>query len=269
MLVRSVARARQSCASFLEGNEDRIDVVECDFSSLASVRSAAAAVLARTSLVHVLVCNAAVMMIPEREESADGHEMQLATNYLGHFVLFWALRDAMLTASTPAFNSRLVNVASSGHHASEIEFEDLQLRGEGVYTPSKAYGQSKLAQIYMSNYIDRTYGPKGLHALSLMPGGILTNLQQHIPSETKAQWAQDENVMNFIKSLEQGAATTILAALGREWEGKGGKYLEDCRVARFEPLIPGSAGVKEYAYDQEKEERLWAVTKDLLGLKGE
>ena len=114
----------------------------------------------------------------------------------------------------------------------------------------------------------RSYGPKGIHALSLMPGGIATNLQIHMPQSVKDRWAEDPNVMAFMKSTEQGAATTIWAALSNDWEGKGGKYLEDCQVAApFKEGEGGIRGYKSYAYDQEKEDRLWKLTLETLKLE--
>ncbi|KAI1183370.1 short chain dehydrogenase [Nemania serpens] len=264
LTARSLEKGQAACASFLEPG--RVELLELDTSDLSSVRKAAAAFLQKSPTLNVLVCNAGVMLIPTREETAEGFEMQLATNYLGHFLLFDLLKDALLKASTPEFNSRIVNVASSGHHQSEIVFDDFQLKAPGAYDANKAYGQSKLAQIYNANYIDRHFGPRGLHALSLMPGGIMTGLQKHIPDEVKQSWQVATETRNFLKSIEQGAATTVLAAVSKEWEGKGGKYLEDCRVALAEPFVKGIAGVAPYAYDEEKENKLWDLTRKTLGL---
>lgn len=264
LAIRSLEKAQQACSSFLESG--RVELLECDTSSLPSVRDAAAAFLAKSPVLNILICNAGIMMVPNREESVDGFELQLATNYLGHFLLFWLLRNAMIQGSTPELNSRLVNVSSSGHHSSEIQFDDLNLAQDGAYDPSKAYGQSKLAQIYMANYVDRVFGPRGIHALSVMPGGILTNLQRHLSESAKASWTENEQLMKWMKSPQQGAATTVLAAIGHEWEGKGGKYLEDCGVASFSPLIPGVRGASDYAFDQIKEDKLFEVTLDLLKL---
>ncbi|KAH8156973.1 hypothetical protein CIB48_g11275 [Xylaria polymorpha] len=264
LTARSVEKGQEACASFLEPG--RVEFLELDTTSLASVRSAAATFLQKSPTLNVLVCNAGVMQIPTREETADGFEKQLGTNYLGHYLLFDLLKDALLKGSTPEFNSRLVNVSSSGHHMSEIVFDDFQLKNPGAYSPWAGYGQSKLAQIYMANYVDRNFGPRGLHALSLMPGGIMTNLQKYVPDDVKKGWHESEETVNFLKSTEQGAATTIVAAVSKEWEGKGGKYLEDCRAATFEPIVVPLLGVKRYAYDEEKENRLWELTRQTLGL---
>ncbi|KAI1299560.1 short chain dehydrogenase [Xylaria venustula] len=265
LTARSLEKGQAACASFLEPG--RVELLQLDTSDLASVRKAAAEFLQKSPVLNVLICNAGVMQIPTREANGEDFEMQLATNYLGHYLLFDLLKDALLKGSTPEFNSRLVNVSSSGHHMSEIQFDDFQLREPGAYGPWKAYGQSKLAQIYMANYVDRNFGPRGLHALSLMPGGIITGLQKHVPEEVKKGWGEDPTVQNFLKSTEQGAATTVIAAVGKEWEGKGGKYLEDCRVATFEPLVETITGVKRYAYDEAKENRLWELTRKTLGLE--
>lgn len=265
LAVRSLEKGNAACASFLEPG--RVELLKLDTSSLASVRAAAADFLSRSSQLNVLVCNAGIMLTPQRELSEDGFEIQLATNYIGHFLLFYLLKDVMLRSSTPGFNSRLVNVSSSGHNIATVNFEDINLGGDDAYKPGPAYGQSKLAQIYMANRVDRVFGPQGLHATSLMPGGIRTNLQQHISQEEKDGWDENEVVKNFMKSTEQGAATTLVAAVAKEWEGKGGKYLEDCQVATREPLVPFTRGVVEWAYDEEKEDKLWALTLDLLKLE--
>ncbi|KAI1358198.1 short chain dehydrogenase [Xylaria arbuscula] len=264
LAVRNLEKGQKVCASFLEPG--RVELLQMDTSSLSSVRAAAEAFLQKSPTLNVLVCNAAVMRIPTREESVDGFEMQLATNYLGHFLLFNLLKDALLKGSTSEFNSRLVNVSSSGHHTTEIDFDDLQLKKSGAYDGWRGYGQSKLAQIYMSNYVDRTFGPLGLHALSLMPGGIMTELQKYVDEEEMSGWQVPE-IQRFMKSTEQGAATTVLAAVSREWEGKGGKYLEDCRVATSDRIVETMIGVKPYAYDEAKENRLWELTRKLVGLE--
>ncbi|KAI1426557.1 putative oxidoreductase,short chain dehydrogenase [Xylaria sp. FL1777] len=263
LAVRDLEKGQSACESFLEPG--RVELIEFDSTKATSVKACADAFLKKSSKLNVLICNAAVMNIPTREETAEGFEMQLATNYLGHFLLFWLLKDAMLEAAKESgSSSRLVNVSSAGHHASEIVFDDFQLK-QG-YEANKAYGQSKLAQIYMANYVDRNLGTKGIHALSLMPGGIATNLQKYTPVEVREGWKTNPMIWNFMKSPEQGAATTILAAVGKEWEGRGGKYLENCQVAAPNPLVPGVIGVKDYAYDESKENKLWELTLKTLNL---
>ena len=151
LAVRSLEKGQKECASFLEPG--RVELLEMDTSKLPSVRAAAANFLKKSATLNVLVCNAAIMRLPTREETAEGFEMQLATNYIGHFLLFNLLKDALLKGSTPEFNSRLVNVSSSGHHVTEIDFDDFQLKKPGAYNGWRGYGQSKLSQIYSTLFI--------------------------------------------------------------------------------------------------------------------
>ncbi|KAK9793100.1 hypothetical protein SCARD494_06572 [Seiridium cardinale] len=264
LAVRDLKKGEAACKSFLEPG--RVELIELDVSSLKSVRACAAAFLQKSPQLNLLVCNAGVMTIPTREETEDGFEMQLAVNYLGHFLLFWLLRDTLIKSSTPEFQSRLVNVSSSGHQASEIIWGDFNMKD---YNPLKAYGQSKLAQIYMANYVDRHFGSQGIHALSVMPGGIIeTGLARYTPKEVMDGFKAHPVVSKWVKNPEQGAATTVLAAVGKDWEDKGGEYLEDCAVATSDPstFMPNLAGVVDFTHDEAKETRLWELTLKTLGL---
>lgn len=229
------------------------------------MRRAAAELVSKTDKLHVLINNAGIMCCPE-SKSEDGFELQLATNYLGPFLLYKLLEKTLLESATPQWPSRVVNVSSSAHHASGMHFDNINLIDE--YDGWKAYGQSKTAMIYMTNQIDRLYGSKNLHAVSVMPGGILTDLQRYFPQEAKDSWAKNDELQKGFKDVAQGAATTVLAAVGKEWQFKGGKYLEDCQEAvTFEnPPRHGSRGYAKHAYDQEKEQRLWVESHRMVGL---
>lgn len=160
------------------------------------------------------------MAIPTLEKTEDGFESQFGVNHLSHFLLFEQLKPLLLKSSAPEFNSRVVMVSSVGHLAGGIYPGSYTFETE-EYTPWKAYGQAKTANIYMANEIERRYGSKGLHANSLMPGGIMTGLQAHVDEEIKKGWKD----FTGMKSQDQGAATTVLAAVGKELEGVGGIYL--------------------------------------------
>lgn len=121
----------------------------------------------------------------------------------------------------------------------------------------------------MANELDRRYGSKDLHAFSLHPGGIWTGLQVHMGEEVIAKYKENEFVNNYMLSPEQGAATSVWAAVAKEWEGKGGKYLEFCQVSP--PVKDGfgqlDMGYAPYAYDEKKEGQLWKKSLELVGLK--
>jgi NAD(P)-dependent dehydrogenase (short-subunit alcohol dehydrogenase family) len=262
LAVRDVEKGSQALKDILEPG--RVELLELDLSSMESVRNAAKNFLSKSNQLNVLVNNAAVMACPE-SKTVDGFESQLATNYLGHFLLYKLLEQTLLSSSTPEFHSRVINVSSAGHHMSPVILNNINLEGE--YEPWKAYGNSKTACIWMANEIERRHGSKGLHGLSLMPGGIASGLQRYVDPEMLKQWGASETARNYGKSPAQGAATTMTAAFGKEWEGKGGVYLEDCQEAG--PLPEGgtlAVGVAPHAFDPEGEKKLWDLSLKMLNL---
>lgn len=104
---------------------------------------------------------------------SDGFETQIGSNHMAHFLLFQELKPLLLASSTPSFNSRVINVSSAGHGMGKVNFDDINYE-HSEYSKFQAYGQSKTANIYMANAIDRNYGAQGLHGLSLHPGVIMT-----------------------------------------------------------------------------------------------
>ena len=263
--VRDVAKGEAALSDILKPGH--VELLKMDLNSLDSVRAAAAEFLKKSKTLNILINNAGIMALPEVHKTADGFEAQFGTNHLAHFLLFQLLKPTLLASSTRSFNSRVVALSSSGHRAGGVQSDNYGFE-KGGYTPWAAYGQSKTANIYMANEIERRYGAKGLHGLSVMPGGIMTGLQVHIPDDVKEDWSKSEEVGNYMKSPEQGASTTIYAALSKDWEGKGGKYLEDCDVAEESmsnsPLALGHA---PHAYNEQGEKQLWADSLKFVGLK--
>lgn len=220
------------------------------------------------------------MSTPANSKTVDGFELQFGTNHLGHFLLFQLLQPLLVKSSMPDFHSRVVAVTSSGHRMAGIQWADINFEGPGRYNPRLAYAQSKTANIYMMNEIERRYGSgsgsghdsgnkkKGrVHGLSVHPGGIFTGLQKFVSDDVLDKLKEPET-FRYMKSPEQGAATTVLAAVGKEWEGVGGKYLEDCKESG--PARPDhrnvDPGYAEHAFDQESAMRLWEVSLKMVGL---
>ncbi|KAE9376397.1 NAD(P)-binding protein [Stipitochalara longipes BDJ] len=236
----------------------------------AFIHSAASTILARSNnQVNILINNAGIMGIHDLKLTEDGHEIHFATNHLSHFLLFQLLKPALLSSSTPAFHSRVINVASSAHRTCHLNSSDNYNFEKGGYHFMPAYSNSKLANIYMANELERRYGHKGLHATSLHPGAIFTNLPRHLGPEFVDGIMGNESVVRVLKSTEQGAATTVVAAVGKEWEGNGGKYLEDCEEAkRGEDDGDGfGIGSVSQTYDSETEARLWRDSLEMVGMK--
>lgn len=266
LTARNLSKAKTA----LEGvfDPERMELVEMDQCSLESVRTAASQILAKTDKINILINNAGVMAIQNLEFTKDGHEAQFGTNHLSHFLFFELLKPALLAGTTPEFNSRVVILSSTAHLFNSINDSDNYNYQKGGYTPWGAYAQSKTANVYMASELERRYGSQGLHATSVHPGGILTGLSQHIPDSELEAFKDDEKLMKQMKSPEQGAATTVWAAIGKEWEGKGGRYLEDCREAEpsKDEKPPASSGYLEHTYDPERESRLWEDSLKLVGL---
>jgi NAD(P)-dependent dehydrogenase (short-subunit alcohol dehydrogenase family) len=237
-------------------------ILELDLGSLASVR-AAAHVLSRWPKLHILINNAGVMATPF-SHTTDGFEMQFGTNHLGHF----AFATSLLPALRAAAPSRIVVLSSIGHRRSDIHFEDPQYANR-PYEKWEAYGQSKTANVLFAVGWNRLYGTEGITANALHPGGIQTGLQKFIPEEEQRAmgWIDEHGKVNpLFKSLEQGAATSIWAAVGQELEGVGGLYLEDCQEGLpFDAARPYS-GYAPHARNPENAERLWQVSETLIGL---
>ncbi|AWN24108.1 oxidoreductase [Deinococcus irradiatisoli] len=240
------------------------DVIELDLASLASVRRAAAQVVEMAPRLDLLINNAGVMATP-LTHTADGFEMQFGTNHLGHFLLTELLMPA-LKAAAPA---RVVVLSSIGHRRSDVDLDDLNFERR-PYEKWNAYGQAKTANALFALELTRRYGAKGVTANAVHPGGILTGLQKHMPAEEQRAmgWIDEEGRPNpGFKTAEQGAATSVWAAVGPELEGVGGLYLEDVQEALpFDAARPFS-GYQPYLRDADKARRLWEDSEVLVGLR--
>ena len=204
--------------------------------------------------LHILVNNAGVMASP-LSRTAEGWEMQFATNHLGHFALTAGLKPFLRAAN----GARVVSVSSAAHLFSDIVFDDIHFVNR-PYDPWMAYGQSKTANILFAVDATRRWKDYGITVNALMPGSIRTALQRHVSEETldALRKATGSTARNF-KTTEQGAATSVLLAASPLVEGVGGRYFEDCNEAVAN--TPGTrVGFAPYALDPEKAERLWDIS---------
>ncbi|KAH6603484.1 hypothetical protein Trco_008259 [Trichoderma cornu-damae] len=269
LTARDLAKAKSALGDFFDPS--RMKLVEMDQTSLKSVRAAAATILADTDKINILVNNAGIMAVPDLQFTEDGHELQFGVNHLAHFLFFQLLRPALLAGATPEFGSRVVNVSSSAHRIRGILASDTYNFEREKYDRWVSYSQSKAANIYMASEIERRYGARGLHATSVHPGAILTNLSRYVSAEDlKAMTEQvAPDVLQTFKNPEQGAATQVWAAIGKEWEGRGGKYLADVDVAKPGPADGDMTAVTTapHTYNPEDEARLWKDSLKLVGLE--
>ncbi|HEY1559733.1 MAG TPA: oxidoreductase [Caulobacteraceae bacterium] len=257
--------AGEAAAADINRTAKNASVGPLDLSDLASVR-AFAAEWGRAPL-HILINNAGVMACPQ-SYTADGLEMQIGTNHFGHYLLTVLLADALRAgAQDQGRPARVVELSSIGHRRSGVDFDDPHYRRR-PYDKWDAYGQSKTANALFAVAFNQRFGTEGVHANSVMPGGIMTPLQRHLTRQEMIGmgWMDEAGtVRQGFKSPEQGASTSVWAAVGEELEGVGGLYLEDCREAPpFNPEAPFQ-GVKDYALDPVAADRLWELSVKTTG----
>jgi len=237
-----------------------------DLSSLASVRDFGGRWGERP--LDLLVNNAGVMACP-LSRTADGLEMQVGTNHFGHFLLGVLLAPALEAGARRAGRpSRLVSLSSIGHRRSDINWEDPNYLTR-PYEKWEAYGQAKTANSLFAVGFHKRYAGRGVTANAVMPGGIMTPLQRHMAREEMVAmgWIDPQTgaVREGFKTPEQGASTSVWAAVGPELEGVGGLYLENC--AQAEPWTPEApfVGVLPHALDPESADRLWDLSLSITG----
>jgi NAD(P)-dependent dehydrogenase (short-subunit alcohol dehydrogenase family) len=264
--VRDITKARKVHADILS---PKVELLKIDLSDLDSVREAAKELIERSGgQLNILVNNAGVLA-PSQLHTAAGLEIHLAVHYWGPFLLFQLVKSVLISSSSPSFPSRVVNVASKGHQYERIDFEDLHLKGKkGVFD---GYGRTKLAQVYMASEIERRYGSLGLHAYSLDPGvSTETELVHHAREMFQEMW-EHPMIKKRLQTAEQGAATTVWAAVSRDALGDDvkGRYVEQCAVSGpTEGKEPGiDLGYAEWAYDLEDARRLWDASFEVVGLQ--
>jgi NAD(P)-dependent dehydrogenase (short-subunit alcohol dehydrogenase family) len=209
--------------------------------------------------LDILVNNAGVMAIQELTLAPDGHEMQFATNHLGHFALALGLHDALAAAPDGA---RIVAVSSSAHLRSPVVFGDIDFAFR-AYEPFLAYGQAKTANVLFAVGATKRWAADGITCNALMPGGIATNLQRHVAPDYIEKARKQSPARLELKTTEQGAATSVLLATSPELDGIGGRYFEDCNEAEVGQLS-ARTGVAAYALDPEAAARLWPVSAEML-----
>ncbi|MET8460785.1 SDR family NAD(P)-dependent oxidoreductase [Streptomyces parvulus] len=217
--------------------------------------------------LHLLINNAGVVT-GGLERTHDGWELQFATNHLGHFALATGLHDALALGAADRDGARIVSVSSTAHMRSGIDFDDLHFERRG-YDPQIAYAQSKTANSLFAVEATRLWASDGIVVNAVNPGGIATGLQRNFTPEQKESLAAAEAAGVFTyKTVEQGAATSIVAAVTPEFARSGGHYLDDAQEAYTVPndadLAQHPHGVKEWALDPAIAKRLWSVSAQLL-----
>jgi NAD(P)-dependent dehydrogenase (short-subunit alcohol dehydrogenase family) len=269
--VRDLAKADAATAQVRKdaaANGGSFELVALDLASLKSVRACAGELLARGEAFDVVIANAGVMATPFGH-TVDGFETQFGTNHLGHFVLVNRI------ASLIRAGGRLVNLSSAGHRRANVDLEDPNFE-RTPYDPSVAYGRSKTANILFAVAFDRRHRGRNVRAAAVHPGAIHTELGRHMDAgqlqrlvdRINQQLAAEGKHFEW-KTIPQGAATSVWAAVVAPADEIGGRYCANCQVGHIvrdeTAVTPLSEGVLPYALDPDNAEALWKKSEELVG----
>lgn len=271
------------------GNLKGIPNVEIEYFDLLkpdTIDAAAEKILARNIPVHILINHAGIIATPLTRDDR-GYEYQFSTNMLGHFQLTARLFPALAQAN----GARVINVTSRGHREGGVNFDDIHYK-VSEYVPMKAYAQSKTALILFTVRLDEMAQKYNIRSFAVHPGPIPSSdlfaaSRVNIGSDFQvsflrftAKFMRDTNLTalanamrrsknagDIWKTVQQGAATSVWAAVSNDLDGLGGAYVEDCNIAVVVP--DGSTapfGVRPWALDKESAERLWKACEEMTGV---
>lgn len=265
LAVRSEERGARAMGELLAENPAaRLSLELVDLADLASVRALAAKLNARGRPINTLINNAGIMAPPQRQTTADGFELQLGANHLGHFALTAGLLPLLRGAGT----ARVVTVSSFINHMGKIDFDDLQW--ERRYDPYPAYAQSKLANLMFATELNRrsALGGWGVLSNAAHPGATRTNLQTTGPTLGQAHPRPSLSlritmlIPGLWQDVPQGCLPILLAATSPQAAG-GGYYGSGGLFETAGP--PRAARVPARARDEAAARRLWELSEQLTG----
>jgi NAD(P)-dependent dehydrogenase (short-subunit alcohol dehydrogenase family) len=246
---------------------NNVELWPLDLAQPGSIDRFANAFVDSNRALDLLINNAGIMATPLMRDSR-GYEMQFATNHLGHFQLTARLWEALKQAR----DARVICLTSAGHRRARVDLEDPNFT-KRAYDKWVAYGQSKSANSLFAVELDRRGKEHGMRAFAVHPGGILTGLVRHMTDEELAAYGifRENGELQSpasLKSVEQGAATSVWCAVSPALSGKGGVYCEDCDIA---PVVPDDStlpsGVRQWAIDKPSARALWDLSERLIDLQ--
>jgi NAD(P)-dependent dehydrogenase (short-subunit alcohol dehydrogenase family) len=240
-----------------------VEVGQLDLASPTSVDRFANKFLNSNRALDLLINNAGIMATPLMRDDR-GYEMQFATNHLGHFQLTVRLWEVLRKSG----NARVVALSSYGHSRSGVDLSDPNFN-QRPYDKWTAYGQSKSANSLFAVELDKRGQRHGIRAFAAHPGGILTDLARYLTDEDFQAFGiyRENGVLKgpeWLKNIEQGAATTVWCAVSPQLDNKGGVYCEDCDIAQMLPADSTlRSGVRPWAVDKAAAEALWVLSEQL------
>jgi NAD(P)-dependent dehydrogenase (short-subunit alcohol dehydrogenase family) len=244
LLVRNTSKGERLKQQIIDktGNKE-VFVIRCDLADLQSVREAAGELTQKLFAINTLINNAGGVF-QERLLNKNGFEMTFVTNHLGHFLL-----TSLLMPLLQKGQARIINVSSEGYKWGKPQFDDLQW--EQSYSAIKAYGMSKLFNIYFAQSLAEKYADKGILAFSLHPGAVKTSFGADLKGLGKILIQLGRP---FMLTAEQGAETSIFLATAPRLDQYNGAYFKKKKKANTSAI----------ATDTESRNKLWAISEKLL-----
>ncbi len=245
-----------------------VEIASMDLMNPVSIDAFANKFLASGRPLHLLINNAGIMWVPLRRD-CRGIESQLATNYLAQF----QLTARLWTALKKADGARVINVSSQGHQFADFNFADPNFFHR-EYETLQGYGQSKTASNLFSLELDNRGKAFNVNAYSVHPGSINgTELGREASIELFQQMGfcdADGNILPAVaaslKTIAQGAATTIWCATSPMLHNRGGVYCEDADIAVLAPGASTTHGVQLYSLDETNAKHLWRLSEEMTGI---
>jgi NAD(P)-dependent dehydrogenase (short-subunit alcohol dehydrogenase family) len=261
--ARDIEKARRNLQGIANVELEAMDLMDPE-----SIDSFAGKFLSSGRPLHLLINNAGIMWVPLRRDSR-GFESQLATNYLASFQLTARLWPALKKAN----GARVINVSSGGHRYAQFDFDDPNFLNRD-YETTQGYGQSKTAVNLFALELDNRAKAFNVRAYSLCPGAIGgTELAREAPLELFQQMGFYDaegrilpEVAASLKTIPQGAATTVWCTTSPMLDHIGGVYCSNSDIAELSLDSSGTGEVKLYSLDEANAKRLWALSEEMTGM---
>lgn len=265
VLARDLEKAKANLTGI-----PNVEIKKFDLSNPASVDEFAGRYIAGAKPLHLLINNAGIMWVPFRKDTR-GVESQLAINHLGHFQLTARLWPALKRAN----GARVINLSSYGHHFSPFNFEDPNFNNR-EYETLQGYGQSKTATNLFALELDTRGKEFNVRSYSVHPGSVGgTDLGREADTELWKKMGILDDLGNIrpevaasLKTISQGAATSVWCATSPMLNEIGGVYCEDVNIAELD-IENKSEGhrVQPYSLDEANANKLWKLSETMTGVE--
>ena len=263
MACRNPDKADLALQSIKNGNaEAKLDFIQLDLSSLASIKQFSEAFKKKYSSLDILINNAGMCQTPDIK-TEDGFEMQIGVNHLGHYALTGQLMDRLVETK----NSRVVTMSSMNHEQGIMNFDNLFLEGE--YHQMKAYEQSKLANLLFSYELSRRFAQAGVDVESIAahPGFVKSNIMKSNEYTKRSfGFAMMFNVFDVVLGMSPSKGSLGIMRAATDRTLKNGEYVGPTNMNGFRGL-PKLLASSERSYNEKDAKELWGMSEQLTGVK--